>query len=160
MEKRLFVGNLPFSMTGDDLRSLFSEFGEIVSAEVVINRMSNRSKGFGFVEFATNQEAQSAIDKLHETEQGGRKIIVAFAKPRPEESQSANNNSGASNLPASDETNYEPAAPVVPEEVVADTAASNEESVVNAQSAIDLDTDPDVQHEDAPADDNQTTQES
>ncbi len=85
MDKRLFVGNLSFSMTSDSLRSIFSPFGEIVSAEVVINKLTNRSKGFGFVEYSTNPEAQAAIDALNDTEQEGRKIIVAFAKPRPEQ---------------------------------------------------------------------------
>lgn len=85
MDKRLFVGNLPFSMTSDSLRAIFSPFGEIVSAEVVINKLTNRSKGFGFVEYSTNPEAQAAIDSLNDTEQEGRKIIVAFAKPRPDQ---------------------------------------------------------------------------
>lgn len=85
MDKRLFVGNLSFSMTSDSLRSIFSPFGEIVSAEVVINKLTNRSKGFGFVEYSTNPEAQAAIDALNDTEQEGRKIIVAFAKPRPDQ---------------------------------------------------------------------------
>ena len=85
MDKRLFVGNLPFSMTSDTLKAIFSPFGGIVSAEVVINKLTNRSKGFGFVEYSTNPEAQTAIDALNDTEQEGRKIIVAFAKPRPDQ---------------------------------------------------------------------------
>ncbi len=85
MDKRLFAGNLPYSTTSDSLRTIFSPYGEIVSAEVVINKLTNRSKGFGFVEYSTNPEAQAAIDALNDTEQEGRKIIVAFAKPRPDE---------------------------------------------------------------------------
>lgn len=141
MEKRLFVGNLPFSMTSDDLRSLFAEFGEIISAEVVINRMSNRSKGFGFVEFATNQEAQSAIDKLHETEQGGRKIIVAFAKPKPEESQLSANNIETDNTSGPDETKEEPVITEVVDATKSEADVPVEDSVVNTESAMDLDTD-------------------
>lgn len=93
MEKRLFVGNLPFSITSEDLRNLFAPYGEIISADVIINRMSNRSKGFGFVEFSTPDQAQSAIDGLNDTEQDGRKIVVSFARPKAEQSETPNSNS-------------------------------------------------------------------
>ncbi len=82
--KKLYIGNLPWSMNGDSLRDLFTQFGEVVEAIIISDRMSGRSKGFGFVTFATEEMAKAAIEGMHEKEIEGRKIIVNVAKPREE----------------------------------------------------------------------------
>ncbi len=82
--KKLYVGNLPWSMTGDSLRDLFSEFGEVTEAVIISDRMSGRSKGFGFVTFASDESAQAAIQAMHEKDIEGRKIVVNVARPREE----------------------------------------------------------------------------
>src|SRR5688500_17582782 len=82
--KKLYVGNLPWSMTGDSLKELFAQFGEIVDAVVISDRMTGRSKGFGFVTFATEEQAKAAIDGMNEKELEGRKVIVNAARPREE----------------------------------------------------------------------------
>lgn len=81
----IYVGNLSWSMTSDDLFNLFSTYGEVASAKVVTDKFNNnRSKGFGFVEMADDEAAKSAISNLNETEIGGRKIIVNESTPKPE----------------------------------------------------------------------------
>jgi len=82
--KKLFVGNLPWGITNDSLRDLFASVGEVVEAMVITDRMSGRSKGFGFVTFATEEAAQAAIQQLNEKEVEGRKIIVNVARPKEE----------------------------------------------------------------------------
>ena len=82
MNKRLFVAGLPFSTTSDELNSLFAGYGTVVSALVITDRESGRSKGFGFVEMETAEEAQNAITKLNDSEYGGRKLIVSEARPK------------------------------------------------------------------------------
>ena len=82
--KKLFVGNLPWGITNDSLRELFAPVGEVVEAMVITDRMSGRSKGFGFVTFATEEAAQAAVAQLNEKEIEGRKIIVNVARPREE----------------------------------------------------------------------------
>jgi cold-inducible RNA-binding protein len=84
MDKRLFVGGLPFSIDDQALVTLFSAYGTVESANVIMDRMTNQSKGFGFVEMATPEEAQAAIKALDGTEQGGRKITVNIARPKEE----------------------------------------------------------------------------
>jgi RNA recognition motif-containing protein len=81
MNKRLFVAGLPFSSTQDELRDLFASVGNVTSASIITDRETGRSKGFGFVEMETPEEAESAITKLNDTDFGGRKLIVAEAKP-------------------------------------------------------------------------------
>lgn len=71
-------------MTNESLKDLFSQYGEIVSAEVIIDRATGRSKGFGFVAFTNEADAQKAISEMNEKEMEGRKIIVNIAKPREE----------------------------------------------------------------------------
>ena len=78
----LYVGNLPYSMSDDDLREAFSNFGEVTRATVITDRDSGRSKGFGFVEMPNNSEADAAIKGLNETSMGGRNIKVNQARPR------------------------------------------------------------------------------
>ncbi len=82
MASKLYVGGLPFAYTDQDLADLFSEFGEVVSASIVVDKFSNRSRGFGFVEFNTDDEANAAKAKLHESEVGGRRIVVDNARPQ------------------------------------------------------------------------------
>ncbi|QQR54529.1 RNA-binding protein [Candidatus Peregrinibacteria bacterium] len=82
--KKLFVGNLPYSATGDDLRALFAEVGTVESAMVITDRMSGRSKGFGFVEMATLEEAEAAVAKFHNYDLNGRPMIVNEARPQEE----------------------------------------------------------------------------
>lgn len=78
----IFVGNLPFSTTESDLRSLFAEYGEIDSVAVIKDRDTGRSRGFGFVELAADARAQDAIRDLDGTDLDGRNIKVNEAKPR------------------------------------------------------------------------------
>jgi RNA recognition motif-containing protein len=82
MKKRLFVGNLAWAVTVDDLREHLAEFGKIVDVSIPWNKETDSSKGYGFVEFADAEDAQRAIDKLRETEFKGRTIKVDFAAPR------------------------------------------------------------------------------
>ena len=84
MEKKLYVGGLPYSTTEEELKEAFSAAGNVTSAVIITDRMSGRSKGFGFVEFETEEEAAKAIEMFHESEMGGRKIIVNEARPREE----------------------------------------------------------------------------
>ncbi len=79
--KKLFVGNLPWSTTDADLEPMFAEFGEVVSAKLITDRATGRSKGIAFVEFAEESAAKAAIEALHESEVDGRNIIVAPARP-------------------------------------------------------------------------------
>ena len=80
--KKLYVGNLSFSVTDADLEDLFAPFGEVRSAQVVVDRQTGRSRGFGFVEMEIDAEALAAIDALHDHEHGGRRLTVNEAKPR------------------------------------------------------------------------------
>ncbi|MFO0703229.1 MAG: RNA-binding protein [Patescibacteria group bacterium] len=82
-QKKLFVGGLPWAITSEMLRDLFAEYGEIVDAVVITDRMSGRSKGFGFVTFATEESAQRALEKNGQAVEG-RNIVVNVAKPREE----------------------------------------------------------------------------
>ena len=84
MEKRLYCGNLAFSVDDDQLRELFAQYGDVKSANVISDRESGRSKGFGFVEFAGEDEAKAAIEALHEFEFEGRRLTVNEARPREE----------------------------------------------------------------------------
>jgi len=79
---RLYVGNLAYSTTDDGLRTRFSEFGNVVGATVVIDRMSGRSRGFGFVEFSTPEEGQKAIEGMNGVDVDGREIVVNAARDR------------------------------------------------------------------------------
>jgi RNA recognition motif-containing protein len=79
----IFVGNLPFSTQDADLRGAFEAFGEVTSAKVIQDRESQRSRGFGFVEMANDEEARRAIAELDQSELDGRQINVNEARPRP-----------------------------------------------------------------------------
>ena len=86
MNKKLFVGNLSYGTTEDDLRKLFAEVGTIVSVTIVTDRMSGRSKGFGFVEMETEESAQAAIERLNNHELDSRNLTVNEARPPRERS--------------------------------------------------------------------------
>ncbi len=78
----IYVGNLPYSVNEEDLRNLFSEFGEVSSAHVISDRETGRSKGFGFVEMDNSEDGQKAIEALDGSDLSGRNIRVNEAKPR------------------------------------------------------------------------------
>ncbi|MBP1638855.1 MAG: RNA-binding protein [Bacteroidetes bacterium] len=80
----IFVAKLSFNVNDDELRDLFTEFGEVSSATVITDKMTGRSKGFGFVEMPDNDAAKQAINKLNESEVDGRTIAVSEARPREE----------------------------------------------------------------------------
>lgn len=81
MAKKLYVGNLPFNLTDDELRDMFSEYGAVESATIIKDKFSGRSKGFGFVEMASDDEAQAAITALNGQDRNGRAIVVNEARP-------------------------------------------------------------------------------
>lgn len=81
MNNKLYVGNLSYSVRDDDLQQHFSAFGNVQSAKVMMERDTGRSKGFGFVEMSTAQEAQAAIDGLNGKNMGGRDLTVNIARP-------------------------------------------------------------------------------
>jgi RNA recognition motif-containing protein len=81
MAQKLYVGNLSYSTTDDSLREAFSEAGSVASASVITDRATGRSKGFGFVELSSEEEAQAAIKQFDGTEMGGRRIVVNIARP-------------------------------------------------------------------------------
>ena len=80
--KKLYVGNLTYKVSSSDLEQLFSQFGTVQSAQVITDRETGRSKGFGFVEMDTDAEAQEAIRGLHDQDHGGRRLTVNEARPR------------------------------------------------------------------------------
>jgi RNA recognition motif-containing protein len=82
MSNNIYVGNLPWTFKDDELKGLFEEHGEVTSAKVIVDRESGRSRGFGFVEMASADEAASAIEALNGQEAEGRELKVNEAKPR------------------------------------------------------------------------------
>jgi len=82
MSKKLYVGNLPYSATDESLSETFSECGSVQSAKVIMDRDSGRSKGFGFVEMSTDNEASAAIERFNGTQLDGRAMNVSEAKPQ------------------------------------------------------------------------------
>jgi len=86
MGKNIYVGNLPYDTTGDDLVELFQPFGAVSSGQVIIDKFSGRSRGFGFVEMGQDDEALAAIEALNGTPHGGRPLTVNEARPREERS--------------------------------------------------------------------------
>jgi len=81
MAKKLFVGGIPWKTTADDLKQLFSAHGNVTSATVITDKMTGRSRGFGFVEFDNEAEANAAATALNNTEYGGRTLVVKEARP-------------------------------------------------------------------------------
>ncbi|HTR19092.1 MAG TPA: RNA-binding protein [Candidatus Paceibacterota bacterium] len=84
MAKKLYVGGLPYSTTEDELRDAFAGAGSVTSATIIMDRMSGRSKGFGFVEMSSDEEAQKAIDMWNGKDFGGRTLTVNEARPMEE----------------------------------------------------------------------------
>ncbi len=84
MGKRVFVGNLPFSATEDQLRDLFGQHGEVTSVEIIKDKFTERSRGFAFVEMATDEQAAAAIAALNQLEMEGRQLTVNEARARTE----------------------------------------------------------------------------
>ncbi|MBC7421463.1 MAG: RNA-binding protein [Bdellovibrio sp.] len=82
MAKKLYVGNLAFSVTDDELQQAFTSFGNVLSARVVMDRMTGRSKGFGFVEIEDDSQADQAVAKMDGQTIGGRPVRVSEAKPQ------------------------------------------------------------------------------
>ena len=79
---KLYIGNLDYSVTGDQLGEYFAQAGKVVSAVVITDRGTGRSKGFGFVEYETDEEAKKAIEMFNDKDFQGRKMIVNVARPR------------------------------------------------------------------------------
>lgn len=82
MGKKLYVGNLPYTTSDSDLQQLFAQHGTVASAQVIMDRDTGRSKGFGFVEMASDSEAQAAINGLHGKDMAGRPLTVNEARPK------------------------------------------------------------------------------
>jgi RNA recognition motif-containing protein len=83
MNRKLYVGNLPYTTNEDELQGLFGEVGAVESVNVMRDRETGRARGFAFVEMATEQDAQNAIAKLHDRPFGGRNLTVNEARPQP-----------------------------------------------------------------------------
>jgi RNA recognition motif-containing protein len=83
MGRRLYVGNLPYKATDEELTALFSTVGDVASARVMRDMATGRARGFGFVEMTTDEAAQKAIEKLHQHQMDGRAIVVNEAQPKP-----------------------------------------------------------------------------
>ena len=96
MSKKLFVGNLGYDVNDADLEQLFAQHGTVRSAQVIMDRMSGRSKGFGFVEMDNDNEAQAAINALNGKEYSGRALTVNEAKPREDSGGSRGGRGGRS----------------------------------------------------------------
>jgi len=94
MAKRLFIGGLSYTTTSEELKELFSKIGEVTAADVITDKFTNQGKGFAFVEFADDANADKAIKELNGTEFGGRKIVVNEARPREERTSGGYDNRG------------------------------------------------------------------
>lgn len=84
MNNKVYVGNLSYNLTSEQLGQVFAEAGEVTEATVITDKYSGRSKGFGFVEFASDADAQKAIEMFNDKEIEGRKLVVNIARPREE----------------------------------------------------------------------------
>jgi len=84
MAKKLYVGGIPYSTTEDDLKAVFAEIGEVTSAAIIIDKMTGRSKGFGFVEMANDADADKAIEEMNGKDFQGRTLTVNEARPLEE----------------------------------------------------------------------------
>src|SRR5258708_38769563 len=94
MEKRLYVGNLPFDTTEDQLHELFSAHGQVVNTKLITDQETGRSRGFGFVEMSTEDESKVAIEKMNKAKVGDRELTVNEARPRPERSSGGGGRGG------------------------------------------------------------------
>lgn len=108
MSKRIYVGNLPWSVTKDKLDELFSSFGEIEESLVVVNKYTGRSRGFGFVTFKNDADADKALAEMNEKEVEGRNLSVREAKPMREESEEKPTEEGVEEKPKEEEAEEKP----------------------------------------------------
>ena len=97
MAKKLYVGNMSYSTNDSSLKDLFSQAGSVSSATVIMDKMTGRSKGFGFVEFADDAEADAAVSKFNGMEVDGRKLTVNEARPMEPRAPRSNNGGGYGN---------------------------------------------------------------
>ena len=91
----IYVGNLPYSIVEEDLKEIFEEYGEVASVKIITDKLTGRSKGFGFVEMDDNQEANKAIEELNNAELSGRNIRVNESRPRSNDSRGGNRRAGS-----------------------------------------------------------------
>jgi RNA recognition motif-containing protein len=94
MNRKLYVGNLPYTTNEDELQGLFGEVGAVESVNVMRDRETGRARGFAFVEMATEADAQNAIEKLHDRPFGGRNLTVNEARPQPSRGFGGGGNGG------------------------------------------------------------------
>jgi RNA recognition motif-containing protein len=90
----IYVGNLPYNVVEEDLREIFEEYGEVASVKIISDKLTGRSKGFGFVEMDDEQEAKKAIDELNNAEISGRNIKVNESRPKSNDSRGGGNRKG------------------------------------------------------------------
>ena len=84
-KSKLFIANLPWALRGKDLQEIFSEYGEVSYAKVILDRETRKSKGFGFIEFVNPEDAAKAVEEMNEAEIDGRSIKLDFAVEKPRE---------------------------------------------------------------------------
>ncbi len=90
----IYVGNLPYSVVEEDLREIFEEYGEVASVKIINDKLTGRSKGFGFVEMDDDDEAKKAIEELNNADLSGRNIKVNESRPRSNDSRGGGNRRG------------------------------------------------------------------
>lgn len=101
MATKLYVGNLPFSANEEQLRKIFEEAGEIVSIQIITDKFTNKSRGFGFIEMATQEGANEAIKRFNGHSMNDRALVVNEARPREERSGSGGSRAGGDRRPRS-----------------------------------------------------------
>lgn len=99
---KLYVGNLPYNTTNQDLQNYFAQFGTVLSADIIMDRYSGRSKGFGFVEVEDDAAATAAIEKANGSDFGGRNIVVSVARPKEDRPARRDFNGGGDRGPRRD----------------------------------------------------------
>ncbi|MDB5187530.1 MAG: putative RNA-binding protein RbpA [Candidatus Kaiserbacteria bacterium] len=94
MATKLYVGGLPYATTEDELRSAFAGAGNVTSVAIIMDKMTGRSKGFGFVEMSSDAEAQTAVETMHGKDFGGRTLTVSEARPLEDRPRTGGNGGG------------------------------------------------------------------
>ncbi|KKQ95535.1 MAG: Glycine-rich RNA-binding protein 8 [Candidatus Woesebacteria bacterium GW2011_GWB1_43_14] len=97
--KKIYVGNLPYTIDNDQLRKYFAQAGTVVDAVVISDKYSGRSKGFGFVEFETEEESKKAVEMFNGKDFEGRNLVVNEARPREDSGESSGARSGSTSEP-------------------------------------------------------------
>ncbi len=134
MAKKLFVGNLAYAITDDQLTQIFSAYGTVVSAKVISDRFSGRSKGFGFVEFTKDEEAAAAMQALDGSDQEGRNMVVKEANP-PREEGGMTASPAAAPAPQAEEAPEVEEAPMAEAEEAPEAPAETEEETTEVEEA-------------------------